>query len=502
MPISGVEIILINAEAGLILSTFTDANGNYIFTDLEPGTYSISQQPENQINPDYIDVFDGDESPEDEDDSVDNLKDDVILVTLLLGENDEDNNFLEEKVASVGDYVWEDLNANGIQDSGEPAIEGVIVSITYSDGSYVTDADGVLQISQLTDENGLYLFDRLYPGEYRITFATSAEIEGDQYHLTFNNRDGNSTDDTDSITDGGDSNNDSDADNSTGESYLIDLIGGEDERDVDAGYYQMASLGDYVWYDLNENGIQDNIIQPWTGEDLGPEWPVEGAKIELYTADGALISTANTDENGFYYFNDLIPGDYYIRIDTFSYPSSEYVLSPADAGDDSIDSDILRNGSYSSDLFDLISDEKDSTRDVGIYRSELAIIDPCICKNNATNSMDGQFLEIVTVTSTPGGVWVVIEQEGMYLTSSEDPPVAPIPVPLGTVLPNTGQGIYTYEFIHIDSLGYSITVTNGVDTLTQTNLCEYPDLNFVEIDSLFCLYEEPIDLESFPPLIF
>ena len=68
------------------------------------------------------------------------------------------------------------------------------------------------------------------------------------------NEDGNDTDDTDSVGDTGDSNTDSDADEGTGESYVVNLIGGEDEREVDAGYYELASIGDFVWEDLNANG--------------------------------------------------------------------------------------------------------------------------------------------------------------------------------------------------------------------------------------------------------
>ncbi|MDF1694848.1 MAG: SdrD B-like domain-containing protein, partial [Saprospiraceae bacterium] len=63
--IPNVEITLVNEDTGDILTTFTDENGNYIFTDLNPGTYSVSEQPEDQIDPDYVDVFDGDETPED-----------------------------------------------------------------------------------------------------------------------------------------------------------------------------------------------------------------------------------------------------------------------------------------------------------------------------------------------------------------------------------------------------------------------------------------------------
>ncbi|MBK7608863.1 MAG: hypothetical protein IPI18_17555 [Saprospiraceae bacterium] len=42
----------------------------------------------------------------------------------------------------------------------------------------------------------------------------------------------------------------------------------------------LASLGDYVWYDKNKVGIQDNIIDP-NGNIVGPEMPVKGISVQL-----------------------------------------------------------------------------------------------------------------------------------------------------------------------------------------------------------------------------
>lgn len=71
--------------------------------------------------------------------------------------------------SSIGDFVWEDLNANGIQDEGEPGISGFPVSISG------TDVDGnVVSRSTTTDSNGLYSFTGLASGTYRITFDPEA----------------------------------------------------------------------------------------------------------------------------------------------------------------------------------------------------------------------------------------------------------------------------------------------------------------------------------------
>jgi hypothetical protein len=53
----------------------------------------------------------------------------------------------------VGNFVWEDKNANGIQDIGEFGIPGIKVILAGRD--YLKDT--------LTDANGLYLFEKLKP---------------------------------------------------------------------------------------------------------------------------------------------------------------------------------------------------------------------------------------------------------------------------------------------------------------------------------------------------
>ena len=53
----------------------------------------------------------------------------------------------------IGDYVWEDLNRNGLQDQGEPPISGVVVNYELPfQGGYIYYG------STVTDQNGFYSF--------------------------------------------------------------------------------------------------------------------------------------------------------------------------------------------------------------------------------------------------------------------------------------------------------------------------------------------------------
>jgi hypothetical protein len=116
---------------------------------------------------------------------------------------------------SIGDFVWEDLDHNGIQDGNEPGIEGVTVNLYLADGTFV---DGTT-----TDQNGYYLFTDLPPGEYYVEF-----VKPDEYAFT-------------EVNAGDDDEVDSDADPSTGWTEAI-TIGPENCIDltVDAGFYYSA----------------------------------------------------------------------------------------------------------------------------------------------------------------------------------------------------------------------------------------------------------------------
>ncbi|MEY4541127.1 MAG: hypothetical protein RLZZ306_2884, partial [Bacteroidota bacterium] len=79
-----------------------------------------------------------------------------------------------------------------------------------------------------------------------------------------------------------------------------------DNRSVDAGIKPTAipygSIGDYVWFDANKDGLQTS-----------GESPVKGVKVYLLNATGTIIDSTKTDVNGKYLFDSLITGSYKIR---------------------------------------------------------------------------------------------------------------------------------------------------------------------------------------------
>jgi hypothetical protein len=114
-----------------------------------------------------------------------------------------------------------------------------------------------------------------------------------------------------------------------------------------------ATIGDWVWDDLNQDGIQNAV-------ELG----IGGVTVELWDCSGApfLVANTTTDANGFYSFT-VNPGNYYVK---FILPAG-YVFSPQDVGaDDTIDSDPNpANGQ--TVCTNLVAGEVDMTWDAGMY---------------------------------------------------------------------------------------------------------------------------------------
>jgi hypothetical protein len=131
----------------------------------------------------------------------------------------------------------------------------------------------------------------------------------------------------------------------------------------------------------------------------------------------------------------------------------------------------------------------------------VSINDPCACLNNATTLQNGQFSDSIFVNAPTGQTWTVLDVVGLYEISSPSPPLAPTPIVIGTPLLEdpAGSGRYYLEGIHVDSLGYSITVFNGQgDTLRISNFCIYPTPRILLNTTIICENADPILLVGDP----
>ena len=349
-PIQGVTVKLYKdvdgdgvaepgADDGAAIATdTTDASGLYGFDDLVPGDYFVQFTKPTGYDKASPSTAGSASDPTDSDaDATTGLTD---VTTLISGENDPTWDAGFYKYAKLGDYVWEDKDADGVQDTGESAIQGVTVKLYKDvDGDGVAEPgadDGAAIATDTTDASGLYEFDNLVPGDYFVQFTKPTG-----YDKASPSTAGSASDPTDS-----------DADATTGVTNVTTLDSGENDPTWDAGFYKLASLGDKVWWDLNEDGIQD-----------AGEPGIKGVTVTLKDGSGTTIATDITDANGDYSFTDLEPGNYSV---VFTKPNNDWTISPKEQGTDDAKDSNADTATGQTDTTTLSSGEDDDTVDAGM----------------------------------------------------------------------------------------------------------------------------------------
>jgi hypothetical protein len=321
------------------------------------------------------------------------------------------------RTATIGDRVWNDLNVNGLQDEGEPGLPNVAVILNsqkYGSQTVVTDA------------NGHYTFTNLIPGEkYQVIFGAASGYVRTMVVSNINDE------------------LDNDADES-GLSKWVTLRSGEDMTMLDAGYHlpnvgastlvsntnenetkptvsapseaisvvaaptaipttvpieARALAGDWVWEDINRNGVQD----------LG-EPGLANVLVTAYSPDGTVFQTIRTNANGRYSFAGLLPYTTYTL--TFQLPQG-YMFTVANANTDELDSDADPNTGLIRGLV-LWPGEVNNAIDVGAYDPQ---------RINAQTPLN----RVITTTAVLRQQNAVGEQVANTLPSSPSVPrVAPV----------------------------------------------------------------------------
>jgi uncharacterized repeat protein (TIGR01451 family)/fimbrial isopeptide formation D2 family protein len=193
--------------------------------------------------------------------------------------NRDDVDFGYRGAASLGDFVWLDLNGDGAQ-AGEEGIGGVTVTATWHglDGSLGTADDQ--QFVTTTDPSGAYAFTGLPAGNYTLAVSGLPAGLSPTYDL-------------DGIATPG--------------SALASLGAGEARADLDFGYEGAGSLGDRIWLDINGDGAQDAGEGGIAAVGLTLTWA--GLDGSFGTGDDIAAATT-TDAAGRYSFARLPAGQY------------------------------------------------------------------------------------------------------------------------------------------------------------------------------------------------
>ncbi|WP_372740128.1 SdrD B-like domain-containing protein, partial [Neptunomonas sp.] len=246
--------------------------------------------------------------------------------------------------AKLGDYVWLDEDADGIQDVNELGVDGVIVELYDANNNLVSSTITGDDYSTAEVETGYYQFTGLKAGDYSVKFLTPA-------NMLLTVADANpdapiSQDDLDS---------DAYADvDGNGITATISLADGESNQSVDAGLVTtLGSLSGRYFCDTNNNDVDD-------GQAVDPG--VDGVLVTLLDANGNLTSTTTltTTVNGVagvYQFTGLEAGTYGVQFDDQPDGQGSTVLAdkqlvdpndPDGNGDDTNDSDAIGNTTTST----------------------------------------------------------------------------------------------------------------------------------------------------------
>ena len=125
----------------------------------------------------------------------------------------------------IGDFVWEDLNGDGVQDVVEPGIDGVTVELVSAGCTYTVDCP-----TTITAGGGLYSFTML-PADTYLVYVEESTIPGFPAPVR------------------------------TTPDNPITIVLGPDEviNTADFGYETPVGgvIGDRVWADQNDDGVQD-----------------------------------------------------------------------------------------------------------------------------------------------------------------------------------------------------------------------------------------------------
>ena len=252
----------------------------------------------------------------------------TITRTLATGDDVSDADIGIAGTGTIGDRIWYDADADGLDSNGEDGLGGIVVILSDDAGNEIERTT--------TASDGSYGFDNLPAGDYVVTLDPTSLPAGST--VTF-------PPPAAAIT-------------------LPDGLGGTDNTidTVDIGIAGTTSVGNRVWFDTNGDGVQD----PAEIDGVG------AVTVRLFDGPGAgatELAVTTTDADGLYAFENLFADTYEVRIDTGSLPggmtTTTATVVTADVTLSSfVDADFGVTGTNS--IGDLVFFDADGSDDQGV----------------------------------------------------------------------------------------------------------------------------------------
>jgi hypothetical protein len=393
--INGVEVLLTGTDAygnSISLSEVTTNNpstgnpGYYQFEGLCQGNYTVS------VNAATVSGGLVPTSPlgGSGDDNVPNDSNQPTGTTVTLTTDSASNQtidfgYISPCSGSIGDYVWQDLNYNGIQDEGAASgINGVEILLT---GMNVYGQSVSMTFTTINNPSmgnpGYYQFSGLCQGNYTVSVNPATVPAGlaQTFPVSSNGNDANGTDS-----------------NNPGGTTVNFPDDSTSNQTIDFGYISpcSGSIGDYVWQDLNYNGIQDD----------GAASGINGVQILLtginvYGQPVSMIATTanapSTGNPGYYQFAGLCAGNYTVSVNATTVPAGLILTSPLSAnGNDLVPNDS--NNPIGTTLSLGTDNDSNQTIDFGYVMATPGIVVTKACTDASAAGQPINFSAVITNT--------------------------------------------------------------------------------------------------------
>jgi hypothetical protein len=326
--VPGVSVALLDAAGVTVRTTVTDKDGIYRFIDLANATYSV----EFSNLPAGFTFSAKDQGNDATDNDADPLTGRTGIYAISGNTNTTVDAGIYSTRAALGDYVWFDADSDGTQDATESGIPGVTVILYNAAGAAIASA--------VTDQSGRYYFSNLNAGTYTVGVGTTPS----KLVFTTQNVGSDATD--------------SDVTPATGRTGSVVLAAGQVNLTVDAGLKPviLPNIGDFVWTDLDRDGLQD-----------AGEPGVPGVIVTLYNTANVATGAAVTDGNGYYLITNVPAGSgYYMKFNNQPDITAPWTIQNTGGADVSDNSKVDATGQTAA--FTINDGQNISNLDAGLIK--------------------------------------------------------------------------------------------------------------------------------------
>ena len=254
---SGVTVKLVDASGAVVATTTTDADGNYSFTGLNDGTYTVQVDKTGPLA-----------STEQTEDPSGNADSRSQAITFTRSDPDVTNvNFGYAEDYTVSGTVYYDKDRSETLNNGEPGFGGVTVNLL--------DEAGATVATTTTKADGTYSFAKLPAGKYTVKVEPSDLLKKLEQ-----------TEDPDGTK---------------------DHTSGVVQVNHDNPSVQNVNFGYATNYTIYRDADRSESLED--GEKL-----YQGVTVDLLDASGNVVATTTTDAHGAYAFTNLEEGTYKVRV--------------------------------------------------------------------------------------------------------------------------------------------------------------------------------------------